>query len=244
MWWKILLIIFALIFLLLFSSIHIIISYDGKFKLIAGFGLIRINVLNLVNKFMNKPKKEKPKKEEPEKQEKKEKTKEEPKDEKEAKPNVFKEVIELRGFDGAIDLLSEFASMLGKFGHGLFKHFVIRKITLEYSVCGKDAADTALKFGAVNASVYPLLGKIGSHSPIKKHHINIYADYLGHMEKQTVYIHMSYRLISLLAVALGTLRDFLKIMKREKSINARIKARSAAKAKRAQTQPAQVGVQS
>jgi len=37
---------------------------------------------------------------------------------------------------------------------------------------------------------------------------------------------MSYRLLALIAVALGALKDFLQIMKREKKINARIKARS------------------
>ena len=237
MWWKILLIIFALIMLFLCSSIHIIISYDGEFKLIAGLGLIRLNVLKLVSKFTGKPKKEKPKKEETKEDQKEEEPKkEEEKEDAKPKSNVFKEVIELRGFDGAIDLLSEFASLLAKFGHGLFKHFIIRKIAVEYAVCGKDAANTALKFGAVNASIYPLIGKISTHSPVKKTNINIYADYLGQIEKQSVYIHMSYRLISLIAVALGALGDFLKIMKREKSINARIKARSAAKRQRAQAQ--------
>ena len=225
MWWKILLIIFALIFLFLWQSIHIIVSFDGEFKLIAGLGLIRLNVLKLVDKFMNKPKKEKPKKEEKEK----EKKEEEPKKEEAPKSNVFKEVIELRGFDGAIDLLSEFASLLAKFGHGLIKHFIIRKIAVEYSVCANDAAHTAIEFGAINAAIFPLLGEIATHAQLKKQDVNIYADYTGQMEKQAVYIHCSYRILALLAVALGALKDFLKIMKREKSINARIKARSAAR---------------
>ena len=113
MWWKIILIILALIFLFFCQSVHIIISYDGEFKLIAGLGLIRLNILKLAEKFLNKPR-EKKSEDEEKKEEPKEEKKEEEKEEKpaEEKPNVFKEVIELRGVDGAVDLLSEFSSLL------------------------------------------------------------------------------------------------------------------------------------
>ena len=234
MWWIILIIIFALIFLFFWQSLHIVISYDGEFKLIAGLGLIWLDVLKLYDKFIANSKKDKPKKEKKKKEEKpKEEKTEEPKPEEPAKTNVFKEVIELRGFDGAIDLLSEFASLLGKFANGLAKHFVIRKITVDYAVCGDDAADTAIKFGAVNASIFTLLGVIGSYSQIKKRNVNITADYIGQEDTQKIYIHMSYRLLSLIAVALAALKDFLQIMRREKSINARIKARSKARQQKA-----------
>ena len=235
MWWIILLIIFALIFLFFWQSLHIVISYDGEFKLIAGLGLIWLDVLKLFDKFIENSKKDKPKKEkkEKDKEEKPKEEKKEPEEEQPAKPNVFKEVIELRGFDGAIDLLSEFASLLGKFGNGLAKHFVIRKITVDYAVCGDDAADTAIKFGAISASIFSLLGVIGSYSKIKKRNVNITADYTGSEDSQNVYIHMSYRLLSLIAVALAALKDFLQIMRREKSINARIRARSKARQQKA-----------
>ncbi len=239
MWWIILIIIFALIFLFFWQSLHIVISYDGEFKLIAGLGLIWLDILKLYDKFIENSKKEKPKKvkKEKKKEEKPEAEEEtESEEEKPAKSNVFKEVIELRGFDGAIDLLSEFASLLGKFGNGLAKHFIIRKIQVDYAVCGDDAADTAIKFGAVNASIFSLLGVIGSYSKIKKRSVNIKADYIGQADTQKVYIHMSYRLLSLIAVALTALKDFIQIMRREKSINARIRARSKAKQQTAATQ--------
>lgn len=225
MWWKILLIIFAVIFLILWLNIHLIISYDGEFKLLAGVGLIRLDVLKLLDNMKKKPKKEKPK---GEKKEKKEDKKEE-KEPKEKKPNVFKEVIELRGVDGAVDLISEFASLLSKFGGGLVKHFVIRKLFVRYSVTGKDAADTAVKFGAISAAIFAPLGVISSAAQVKKHDVQIYPDYLGNINEQKVVIHISYKILSLLAVALGAVKDFIQINNRQKSINARIKARSKAR---------------
>ncbi|MBR0415413.1 MAG: DUF2953 domain-containing protein [Clostridia bacterium] len=227
MWWKILLIIFALIFLFFWQSVHIIIAYDGEFKLIAGLGLIRLNILKLLDKFKNMQKKEKkPKEEKPEEEEPEEKKEEEEETPKETKPNVFQEVLELRGFDGAVDLLSEFSSLLAKFGGGLMKHFIIRKLVVHYGVTGKDAADTAIKFGAISTALFPSIGVINKAAQVKKHDIVIIPDYTGSEDTQEIYIHMSYRLLALIAVALGALKDFLQILKREKKINARIKARS------------------
>lgn len=233
MWWKILLIIFALIFLFFVQSVHIRVCYDGELTIIAGLGFIRLNVLKLVDKLKNKPKKEKPKKEKPEKEKKPEEEK--PKEEKESKPNVFQEVWELRGVDGALDLLSEFASLLAKFGSGITKHFVIRRIVVDYAITGKDAADTAKKYGMTGAAIYSLLGVIAAYAHIKKQDVHLYADYTGSIRKQVVDIHISYRLLSLIAVALGAVKDFLQIIKREKSINARIKARSKQRAQAAKS---------
>ena len=229
MWWKILLIILALIFLFFWQSLHIIVSYDGEFKLTAGLGLIWLDVVKLVDRFKNmsnkekKEKKEKPKKE---KEVKEEKDEESDTEETPAKPNVFKEVLELRGFDGAVDLLSEFASLLSKFSGGLVHHFIIRKIVVHYSVTGNDAADTAIKFGAISGALFSSLGVISSSAQVKKHDIVIIPDYTGSVDRQKIYIHVSYRFLALIAVALGALKDFLVIMRKEKSINARIKARS------------------
>ena len=229
MWWKILLIIFSLIILFFLQSIHISISYADEFKLVAGLGFIRINVLKLLDKFKNKPKKEGK-----EKKEKKQKAEEETSEQEEKpeieKTNVFKEVIELRGVDGAVDLLSEFASLLSKFGKGLAKHFVIRKLYVRFAVKGKDSAEVAENFGKMNTVVFSSLGVMSAACTVKKHDIVITPDYLGKIKKQEVIIHFSYRLASLIFVALRALKDFLAILKREKSINSRIKARSRAKA--------------
>lgn len=219
MWWKILLIIFGLLFLFFCQSIHIIVRYEGEVTIIAGLGFIRLNVLKLLDKMKNKPKKEK---------EKKEKKEEKPKEEtpKDKPPNVFQEVWQLRGVDGAIDLLSQFATLISKFGASLGKHFVIRKLFVRYSVSAKDSAQVAEKFGKINAVVFACLGKMSGACTLKHHDIVITPDFLGQKPTQKADIHVSYRLISLIAVALSALKDFMDIIKREKKINARIKARS------------------
>lgn len=226
MWWIILLSIFALIFLLLWQNVHVIVSYNEEFKLKAGLGLIRLDIMKLLNKSdkskEEKPKKEKKKKDSGDKKEDKENEKEKT----EKPPNVFKEVWNLRGVDGAIDLLSEFATLINDFGGGLIKHFVIRKIKVRYSVHGKDAADTAIKFGLICSLIFSPLGVISSKAKVKKEDIIITPDYLGNQEQQEVELHISYKILSLLAVAIGALIDFLKINSRQKKINERIKTRS------------------
>ena len=230
MWWIILLIIFALIFLFFWQSIHVIISYNGTFELYAGLGFIRFNILKLLDKMINKPKEEKKQTDKAKKEKEKPKKEPEPEEEKPEKSNIFKDVIELRGVDGAVDLISEFASLLSKFGGGLVKHFIIRELTVHYYVTGKDAANTAERFGSISAAVFPALGIISTTAKVKKHDIVIVPDYLGQVDTQEVKIHFSYRLLSLIAVALGAVKDFLSIMKKEKGINARIRARAKAKA--------------
>ena len=222
MWWKILLGIFAVIFLILWQNIHIKISYDGEFKLIAGLGIIRLDILKLINK-PKKPKEEKPEKEE-KKKDKGEKKEE--KEEKEKPPNVFKEVWILRGVDGVIDLLSEFASMLYEFDDSFIKHLIIRKIYLRYDVSGKDSAQTAKKFGLINALVYTNLGLIGSRAKLKKHDTIITPDYLGNQDYQEAEIHVSYKILSILAVLLFSGKDLIKIITHEKKVNNRIKTKS------------------
>lgn len=226
MWLIILLSIFAIIFLFLWQNVHIIISYKGEFKLVAGLGLIRLDVLKLLNK-PKKPKEEKPEKEEKKKDkvEKKE-DKEEEKEKKEKSPNVFKEVWILRGVDGVIDLLSEFASMLFEFDDSFIKHLVIRNIYLRYDVSGKDSAQTAKKFGLINALVYTNLGLISSRAKLQKHDTIITPNFLGNQDYQEVEIHISYKILSILAVLVLSAKDLFKIITREKKINNRIKARS------------------
>lgn len=226
MWWIILLSIFALIFLLLWQNVHVIVSYKGEFKLIAGLGLIRLDIMKLLNK-PKKPKEEKPEKEKKKKDEgEKKEDKDKEKEKKEKPPNVFQEVWRLRGVDGAIDLLSEFATLINDFGDGLVKHFVIRKIFVRYSVHGKDAADTAIKFGVICPLIFSPLGVISSKAKVKKHDIIITPDYLGNQEQQEVELHISYKILSILAVGVKAVIDFLKINSREKKINERIKTRS------------------
>ncbi len=222
MWWKILLGIFAVIFLILWQNIHVMVAYDGEFKLIAGLGIIRLDILKLLKK-PKEPKEEKPEKEE-EKKDKGEKKEE--KEKKEKPPNVFKEVWILRGVDGVIDLLGEFSSMLYEFDDIFIKHFVIRKIYIRYSVSGEDSAQTAKKFGLINALVYTNLGLIGSRAKLKKHDTIITPDYLGNQDYQEIEIHISYKILSILAVLLFSGKDLIKIITHEKKVNQRIKTKS------------------
>lgn len=237
MWWKILLIIFALIILLLCQSVHIVVGYDGEFSLKVGLGLIKLDALKLIDKMMGGKKKDKKKdssdKSEDKKKDKKGK-KEENKDSEKKKDSLFKAVNDLRGVNGIVDLTVDLARLLGSTTDSFRKHLVFRKLIVNYNVTGSDAAETALKFGRISAVFFPNLGILCSIVKVRKKEINFVPDFLGSKSNQQMVIHISYRIIAILSVVLGALFGYLKVNNRHKSINARINQRRTIKNKQEQ----------
>ena len=73
-----------------------------------------------------------------------------------------------------------FLKILGIFGIVIEKYVAkiyFDKLEAEIRVAGDDAAQTALKFGRLNAAIYPIAGLINGHKRIKKLHIGITPDF-------------------------------------------------------------------
>lgn len=70
------------------------------------------------------------------------------------KKNSLQELLKEKGIGGFLSFLGRMAQIAIGAGRRLFSHIVLRKYELELSVAGSDAADTALRFGKMNAAVY------------------------------------------------------------------------------------------
>jgi len=125
--------------------------------------------------YPSKPKKEKIK-EEKEDKPKKEEKKEEPKEKKE---NILKKFYDNQGVIGIIDLVSDLLSALGGLSKRLTKAIVFDKFNLSIAIASDDSAKTALQYGRICAVLYPTLGEIFSLVKVKKHKIDVNADFIG-----------------------------------------------------------------
>ncbi len=216
MWWKILLIIAAAIFLLLLCNIRIILQYSENFKVYIGFGFIKIDVF----KFLDKPKKAK--KQKPKKKKEKDENKEQKSEEKK-KDSILKQIKNIRGANGIIEFILDLIDLLGTCSEKFRKHIVFRDMKIYYTVTGDDASKTALKYGRICAVIYPLTEVLKRIGKSKKSDVRINADFLGKKDSGEFYAHITYRLLFILSFALGALARFVKTlishrMKNEKAI--------------------------
>ena len=130
------------------------------------------------------------------------------------KENIFKKIYKEKGLKYTVDLVSEtLKSVLNKL-LWLLKRLKIRNFKLSLSVVGGDAADTAIKYGAVCAAVYPTLAFVDSNLDFKPKSIDIYADFEGKNIKFSLSTDIKATIFVLLVLAISCLKEYLKIKKR------------------------------
>lgn len=162
--------IIAFFILILSIPVHVSMHYGDKIYLTVRYLFVKLNILPLGEKKKKKPKKEKPKKEKPEK------PKEEPQ---EKKPNPILEMVKANGYDGMMEVLSNFGHILALYGGKLFKSIVFEDIEIYISVGTGDSAETAIKYGKTCQKVYPLLGFLCSNNLVKKYEASVEPDFLA-----------------------------------------------------------------
>lgn len=164
--------ILAVIAFLLFLNVNIYIDYrNDKLKVWLRYFFIKINLYPAKEK--KKPKKSK---KTDDKKSKKEKTTQTEKDEK--KEGVFSSIAKNGGVSGVIDVLTQILDLVKSFSSSTIKHLRIKKLWLNLTVGGEDAASTALNFGYACSAVYPLLGALsGLIVFLKTPDISITTDY-------------------------------------------------------------------
>lgn len=162
--------IIAFFILILSIPVHVSMHYGDKIYLTVRYLFVKLNILPLGEKKEKKPKKEKPKKEKPEK------PKEEPQ---EKKPNPILEMVKANGYDGMMEVLSNFGHILALYGGKLFKSIVFEDIEIYISVGTGDSAETAIKYGKTCQKVYPLLGFLCSNNLVKKYEASVEPDFLA-----------------------------------------------------------------
>ncbi len=156
-------------------SVKITVSAEffEEFKLSAGWGLFKFQILPAKKSDKSKKeKKPKKKKEEPEPE-----PEEQPKEKKE---NIFVTFYNNQGFDGVIQLINNAASDLGKMFKSFKKHIVIRELYLYMTITGGcDAAETALEYGKMCQKIFPAMAYICNSLPVRKYDVEIEPDFLG-----------------------------------------------------------------
>lgn len=169
---KIILSILAVIAFLLFLNVNIYIDYrDDKLAVWLRYFFIKINL------YPTKEKK-KPEKSKKKTDKKADKAKQKKTDTDEKKEGVFSSISKEDGLSGVIEVLSQILDLIKSFSSSTLNHLRIKKLSLNIVAGGEDAAQTALNFGYVCSTVYPLLGALsGLITFLKTPDINITTDY-------------------------------------------------------------------
>ena len=184
-WLYILLGIILLIFLILLIPIGVKVSYKGEVKAVLKIGFIPIRI------YPPKPKKKK-------KDKKKEKKESEDDKKKKKKPSIVKE----KGILWLVDTIREAASLAAGALKSFFKHLVIKRFSLSISYHGKDAEDTAVKYGYFCLAVYPAVSILVKASKCKKYGVDISPDFNeGDQSRYAVDIYAYIRLLWIFAIA-------------------------------------------
>lgn len=146
----ILIAILVVLFLITLIPVGIKARYKNKVYCVLKIGFIKIRILP------EKPKKKKPKVKTEEKS--KEKKPEKPK-QKEAVFSFIK-LLKQNGVSGIINILKKIASLAAGALKDVFKHIIIRELSIDVVIGGDDAAETALNYGKTCAVVYPAVSTV------------------------------------------------------------------------------------
>lgn len=184
--------ILAVIVLLLLFSLNLYIDYNAdNIKVWVKYLFIKIPV------YPPKDKKEKKKK--PDKKEKKKSKK----PQKEKKENFFISTVKSQGLSAVIEILEKILQILKDFSSSTLKHFKIKKLNLNVTMTGEDAADAALNFGYACSVLYPALGALsGLIRFLNIPNVNITVDYDKKETSASLMLQFKMRLIFLIAIIL------------------------------------------
>lgn len=95
------------------------------------------------------------------------------------KNNLLKTIYEAHGVDGLLLIVQRVFSYLGTFLGNLMHSLVIEELYIDVKCNKNDAASTAIYYGEVCSSLFPMLGALVTKYKVKKYDINVYPDYLA-----------------------------------------------------------------
>lgn len=188
------------IFIILIIPLGFRIKYDGKATLWLQWLFLKIKLV---------PTKEKKKKKSPPKKSEEKKPKPDGDNKKESD---IKKLYKEFGISGLLDILKRVAEILKETSSKLKKHIVIKRLDINVTVVGNDAADTATKFGYVCTGVYPAVSFISTQIKLKKQSVNIVP---GFNEKKTAIncdAVVKIKPLFLIGIAIGAMFKAIKLM--------------------------------
>jgi len=195
--------IISFLILLLICPVSLTVDLNDQLKVIIRYLFVKINI---------KPKEQKNKKEL--------KKSEEPK--KKKRKNPFKEMVKEEGLSAAISKVCFLVKMTMDKQADLISHIIIRKFRLNISVGGNDPAITAMEYGAVCATVYPLRGLAASLMNFKENQVNIISDFNSEESKVIFHAKIQLRPIFILTAVISAAWQYLIYIIKEKNSKKKI----------------------
>lgn len=122
---------------------------------------------------------------------------------KDGKPNIFNIFMESNGgVEGLILLIKEVFSYIGSFFGGIFRAFVIDELMVDMTVTKNDAAETAIYYGQLCSTVFPMLGAFVTKYKVKQYDFNIQPDFIAKKSSAEMHISFGFRPAKLIGVVL------------------------------------------
>jgi len=132
------------------------------------------------------------------------------------KENFLKKTYKQKGLLGTIGYFSEVFILIFNKICWVVKTFKFRKFTLNINVATSNAAETAISYGRICSSVYPVISFLETNTDFKAKEININADF----DKNDSYFKLSTmiktKLFFWLIAAVCLLFNFLKLQRKER----------------------------
>ncbi len=207
----------ALILLLLIVPVRLRVKYGEELMARLWVLCIPIKLAPKKEKPEKEPKKEKnPKKEKADKPAKKKKEKKKPDGEGKKKKDFLslkKRAKELKenGIMAAAAWLKELAGLVMTTLSRIVDAITVKKLYADGEIAGEDAAQTALTFGKLCATVYPALGIIESKLKVKKQQVRLVPAFCLEKTQFTFDVVVSVSLWRIVVAALRMLIGYLKM---------------------------------
>ncbi len=121
----------------------------------------------------------------------------------EDKPNFLKIFYNANGgVDGLVLLIKELFSYIGSFFGGIFRAFTIDELMVDMIVTKSDAAQTAIYYGQLCSTVFPMLGAFVTKYKVKQYDFNITPDFIAKKSKAEMHVSFWFRPAKLIGVVL------------------------------------------
>lgn len=118
-------------------------------------------------------------------------------------PNILQMFYSANGgVDGLVLLIKEIFSYLGSFFGGIFHGFVIDELMVDMVVTKSDAAQTAIYYGQLCSTVFPMLGTFVTKYKVKQYDFNITPDFLARKSKAEMHVAFWFRPAKLIGIVL------------------------------------------
>lgn len=132
------------------------------------------------------------------------------------KEGFLKKTYNQKGLLGTVSYFSEILTLLLKKLWWVIKHFKFRKFRLNLRVATSDAADTAINYGKICSTVYPVISFLETNADFKAKEINIKADFDKTDSEFQLWASVTTRFFFWLVAAIAALFEFLKLQRKER----------------------------